>query len=100
RFADDKVLRNAEHARRGGAVPAAAARPHRDPPRARRRATGAALDATAGLGPGGIAGLAGLSPRPDGPPLASPPWRPRSSSPTSGASRTPRPSPFRTGAST
>ncbi len=35
----------------------------------------AARGATAGLGPGGTAGLAGLPPRPDGPSLASPPWR-------------------------
>ena len=45
------------------------------PPRARRRSAGSARGATAGLGPGGTAGLAGLPPRPDGPPLASPPWR-------------------------
>ena len=75
RLADDELLRDAQHARGRRALPAAAARPDGAPPRARRRAAGAARGATAGLGPGGAAGLAGLSPRPDGPPLASPPWR-------------------------
>ena len=75
RVADHELLRDAQHARGRRALPAAAARPDRAPPRARRRPTGAARGATAGLRPGGTARLAGLPPRPDGPSLASPPWR-------------------------
>ena len=40
RLADDELLRDAQHARRGRALPAASARPHGAPPRARRRTAG------------------------------------------------------------
>ena len=65
-LADDEVLRDAQHARGGRALPAAAAGADRSAARARRRPARPARRAPAGLGVGGGARLARLPARADG----------------------------------
>ena len=83
RLADDELLRDAQHARRRRALPAAA-------PRLTGSAAGSSSRRASARGtPAGVGGrrcaAARLPPRADGPPLASRPWR------TSAAASTPRP---------
>ena len=65
-LADDELLRDAQHARRRRALPAAAARPDGRAARARRHAARRARGAPAGFGLGGAARLARLPPRANG----------------------------------